>query len=49
MDKLTFCNNNLCSCGQVIFIFVDKYLSYDVCFVSEDMYVDCASMSKWKQ
>jgi hypothetical protein len=24
-------------------------LSYDVCFVSEDMYVDCACMSKWKQ
>jgi hypothetical protein len=24
MDKLTFCNNYLYSCGQVIFIFVDK-------------------------
>jgi hypothetical protein len=24
-------------------------LSYDVCFVSEDMCVDCAYMSKWKQ
>jgi hypothetical protein len=26
-----------------------SYLSYDVCFVSEDMCVDCACMSKWKQ
>jgi hypothetical protein len=26
-----------------------SYLSYDVCFVSEDMFVDCACMSKWKQ
>jgi hypothetical protein len=25
------------------------YLSYDVYFVSEDMCVDCAYMSKWKQ
>jgi hypothetical protein len=24
-------------------------LSYGVCFVSEDMCVDCAYMSKWKQ
>jgi hypothetical protein len=23
--------------------------TYDVCFVSEDMCVDCACMSKWKQ
>jgi hypothetical protein len=26
-----------------------SYLSYDVCFVSEDMCVDCTCMSKWKQ
>jgi hypothetical protein len=26
-----------------------SYLSYDVCFVSENMCVDCACMSKWKQ
>jgi hypothetical protein len=26
-----------------------SYLSYDVCFVSEDMCVDFACMSKWKQ
>jgi hypothetical protein len=26
-----------------------SYLSYDVCFVSEDMFVDCSCMSKWKQ
>jgi hypothetical protein len=26
-----------------------SYLSYDVCFVSEDMCVDCACMLKWKQ
>jgi hypothetical protein len=26
-----------------------SYLSYDVCFVLEDMCVDCACMSKWKQ
>jgi hypothetical protein len=26
-----------------------SYLSYDVYFVSEDMCVDCACMSKWKQ
>jgi hypothetical protein len=26
-----------------------SYLSYDVCFVLEDMCVDCAYMSKWKQ
>jgi hypothetical protein len=48
IDKLTFCNNYLYSCGKVIFILVDK-LSYDVYFVSKDMCVDCACMSKWKQ
>jgi hypothetical protein len=26
-----------------------SYLSYDACFVSKDMCVDCACMSKWKQ
>jgi hypothetical protein len=26
-----------------------SYLSYDVCSVSENMCVDCACMSKWKQ
>jgi hypothetical protein len=26
-----------------------SYLSYDVCFVSKDMCVHCACMSKWKQ
>jgi hypothetical protein len=44
-------------CGQVIFIFVDKlssslwtsYLSYDVSFVSKDMCVYRACMSKWNQ
>jgi hypothetical protein len=41
----------------MIFIPVDKlssslwtsYLSYDIYFVSEDMCVDCACMSKWKK
>jgi hypothetical protein len=47
MDKLTFCNNYLYSCGQVIFIFLDKlYLLYDVCFVSEDMCVEMEAM-RW--
>jgi hypothetical protein len=27
MDKLTFSNNYLYSCGQVIYIFVDKLIS----------------------
>jgi hypothetical protein len=50
MDKLTFCNNYLYSCGQVISSSLwTGYLTYDVCFVSEDMSVDCACMSKWKQ
>jgi hypothetical protein len=30
MDKLTFCNNYLYSCGQVIFIFVDISLMMSV-------------------
>jgi hypothetical protein len=50
MDKLFFCNNYLYSCGQVISSYLwTSYLSYDVYFVSEDMGVDCACMSKWKQ
>jgi hypothetical protein len=38
MDKLTFCNNYLYSCGQVIFIFVDK-LSLLWCLLCLKRYV----------
>jgi hypothetical protein len=47
MDKLTFCNNYLYSCGYLHLC--GQVISYDVCFVLEDMRVDCACMSKWKQ
>jgi hypothetical protein len=38
MDKLTVCNNYLYSCGQVIFIYVDK-LSLMMSVLSQKIYV----------
>jgi hypothetical protein len=38
MDKLTFCNNYLHSCDKLSSSLWTSYLSYDVCFVSKDMY-----------
>jgi hypothetical protein len=53
MDKLTFCNNYLYSCGQVIFIFVDKLsllwclfcLRRYVCWLC--LYVEMEAMRDW--
>jgi hypothetical protein len=53
MDKLPFCNNYLYSCGQVIFIFVDKLsllwclfcLKRHMCWLC--MYVEMEAMRDW--
>jgi hypothetical protein len=47
MDKLTFCNNYLYSCGQVIFIFVDK-LSPNYWVLKLVTGVKCSSVTNFK-
>ena len=46
MDKLTVCNNYLYLCGSMwinyLYLYMwTSYLSYDVCFVSKDMFWLC--------
>jgi hypothetical protein len=48
MDKLTVCNNYLYSHGLPLSMWI-SYLTYDVCFVSKDICLGCACLSKWKQ